>query len=35
MYVRRQQIPLNATLEVAVLDNTDGNKENHSLAPVS
>jgi hypothetical protein len=35
MHVRRQPIPLNATLEVAVLDDTDGNQENHSLAPVS
>lgn len=35
MHVRRQPIPLNATLEVAVLDDTDGNQENHSLASVS
>ena len=35
MHVRRQPIPLNATLEVAVLDDTDGNQENYSLASVS
>ena len=35
MHVRRQPIPINATLEVAVLDDTDGNQENYSLASVS
>ena len=35
MHVRRQPIPLNATLEVALLGAADGNQENHSLAPVS
>lgn len=35
MHVRHQPIPLNATLEVAIVGATDGNQENHSLAPVS
>lgn len=35
MHVRRQPIPINATLEVAVLDDTGGNQENYSLASVS
>ncbi|MBC8581563.1 MAG: Rho termination factor N-terminal domain-containing protein [Clostridiales bacterium] len=35
MHVRCQPIPFNATLEVAVLDDTDGNQENYSLVSVS